>query len=287
MEQIGVEPGAELQRLHEQILAHDPALDLPAAAEPERRARPRRRSRALLVGAAALVIAGVLAFGIIRVLEPDTLAGIGENSVGLLDPDGVASPPSTRSVTARMRSPPAPARCGSPTGSTARSRASTATAEVTTIDVGGAPAALAFGAGSLWVADGDAREVAQVDPGSNKVARVPGRQRAALAGARGGRAVGGLRRRGRVHRDRPRRRHAARDDPLGAKASAIAAGAGALWVASEEAGTVTASTRAAGAWSRRSPSATPRAPSRWAKARCGSPTAPTGRWRASIRSGTR
>jgi predicted ATPase/DNA-binding SARP family transcriptional activator len=33
VEQIGVEPGAELQRLHEQILAHDPALDLrPAAA---------------------------------------------------------------------------------------------------------------------------------------------------------------------------------------------------------------------------------------------------------------
>ena len=47
VEQIGVEPGAELQRLHEQILAHDPALDLPAAAEPEpvsaSRAPPRRR----------------------------------------------------------------------------------------------------------------------------------------------------------------------------------------------------------------------------------------------------
>jgi predicted ATPase/class 3 adenylate cyclase/DNA-binding winged helix-turn-helix (wHTH) protein len=35
IEQIGVEPGAELRRLHEQILAHDPALDLPAAAAPE------------------------------------------------------------------------------------------------------------------------------------------------------------------------------------------------------------------------------------------------------------
>jgi predicted ATPase/DNA-binding SARP family transcriptional activator len=30
VEQIGVEPGAELRRLHEQILAHDPALDLAA-----------------------------------------------------------------------------------------------------------------------------------------------------------------------------------------------------------------------------------------------------------------
>jgi DNA-binding SARP family transcriptional activator len=30
VEQIGVEPGAELQRLHERVLAHDPALDPPA-----------------------------------------------------------------------------------------------------------------------------------------------------------------------------------------------------------------------------------------------------------------
>ena len=47
VEQIGVEPGAELQRLHEQILAHDPALDLPAAAEPELSPRqPHRRGGA-------------------------------------------------------------------------------------------------------------------------------------------------------------------------------------------------------------------------------------------------
>jgi predicted ATPase/class 3 adenylate cyclase len=35
VEQIGVEPGADLRRLHEQILAHDPALDPPAATAPE------------------------------------------------------------------------------------------------------------------------------------------------------------------------------------------------------------------------------------------------------------
>ena len=90
VDEIGVEPGAELQRLHDQILAHDPALDLPAAAEPapvtESRAPPRRRSRTLLMGAAALVLAGVLAFGIIRVLEPDGLPAIDEDSVGLIDP---------------------------------------------------------------------------------------------------------------------------------------------------------------------------------------------------------
>ena len=86
VEQIGVEPGAELQRLHEQILAHDPALDLPAAAAPEPAtapaARARRGSRAALVGAAALVLAGVLAFGIIRVLEPDGLPASARTTSG-------------------------------------------------------------------------------------------------------------------------------------------------------------------------------------------------------------
>ena len=59
VDEIGVEPGAELQRLHDGILAHDPALDPPAPAEPEAEPAtaagrpPRRRSRVLLVGAAA------------------------------------------------------------------------------------------------------------------------------------------------------------------------------------------------------------------------------------------
>ena len=42
VEQIGVEPGAELRRLQDAILAQDPALDLPAAAEPEPEAPPPR-----------------------------------------------------------------------------------------------------------------------------------------------------------------------------------------------------------------------------------------------------
>ena len=91
VEEIGVEPGAELQRLHEQVLAHDPALDLPAPADadpvPSPRPPPRRRSRGLLVGAAVLLLAGITTFGVIRVLEPEGLPGIDENFVGLIDAD--------------------------------------------------------------------------------------------------------------------------------------------------------------------------------------------------------
>ena len=91
VEQIGVEPGAELRRLQDAILAQDPALDVPEAAEAEPvtspRPPPRRPSMRVLVAAAVLVVAGLTAFGVIRVLEPDGLAGIDENSVGLIDPD--------------------------------------------------------------------------------------------------------------------------------------------------------------------------------------------------------
>ncbi|MCQ7029819.1 hypothetical protein MRO55_25270, partial [Escherichia coli] len=49
VEQIGVEPGAELRRLHDRILAQDPALDLAATAavapatQPQAGQAPRRR----------------------------------------------------------------------------------------------------------------------------------------------------------------------------------------------------------------------------------------------------
>ena len=87
VDEIGVEPGTELQRLHEAILAHDPSLDLPSTPREEPATAPRRSARRLLVGAAALLLAGVTAFGVIRALEPDGLPGIDEDHVGLIDPD--------------------------------------------------------------------------------------------------------------------------------------------------------------------------------------------------------
>ena len=65
----------------------------PPAAEPEpatRQAAPSRpgaRARCWSAPPCSL-LAGVTAFGIIRVLEPDSLAGIDEDAVGLIDPDG-------------------------------------------------------------------------------------------------------------------------------------------------------------------------------------------------------
>ena len=57
--ELGLEPGPELQRLEAAVLAHDPALDLPARVIPRSAARipgpQRRRTRPALAGAAVLL----------------------------------------------------------------------------------------------------------------------------------------------------------------------------------------------------------------------------------------
>ena len=249
-----------------------------------RRARRRRRGggRARCWWARRRsLLAGITAFGVIRVLEPDSLVRHRRGHVGLIDPDGgritaqYSVGHSPGAVTAGGGSVWVANRLDGTVSRIDRDR------QVTTIPVGGAPAALAFGAGSLWVADGDSRSVAQVDPGSEQGAPADrGRQRAALAGARGGRAVGGLGRRRRRpprrarppgprapdparregDRDRRRRRRAVgserggrhRHPPrpahgrvvapinVGHAPSALAVGEGAVWVVNRTDGTLVA-----------------------------------------------
>ena len=57
------------------------------------------------------------------------------------------------------------------------------------IPVGGEPTGLAFGAGSLWVADGQGRKLSQLDPQQNKVVQQYDVGNAAYAVAVGSDAV--------------------------------------------------------------------------------------------------
>src|SRR3954467_6563721 len=202
VEEIGVEPGAQLRALHEAVLGQDPALDLPAAPEPApalaaRPPPPQRRTRRLLFAAAAVLLAGIAAFGLIRMLEPEGLPRSDEDSVGVIDAGGSR-------ITAQYSVGRAPGAVTAGGGSVwvanqldgTVSRLRGPDDPVVTIPVRGRPAALAFGAGSLWVADGDGREVEQVDPGSNKVLQSIGagnapRSLAVAAGAPGGGSGGG------------------------------------------------------------------------------------------------
>ena len=247
VEQVGVEPGVELRRLQDAILAQDPALDGVApppptqAGPPPARPPPHRRTAVLIATAALLLFAGVAAFGISRVLQPDGLPGIDENFVGMIDPDGGR-------ITTQYAVGRAPGAVVVGGGSTwvantldgTISRIDREHHEVVSIDVGGAPHGLAFGAGSLWVADGDARSVAQVNPGANKVQqRIDvGNAPSAVAFAGGALWVAsGVD--GAIDRIELGGAPGRRPVRLGSNPTAMAAGAGALWVASEEAGTVT------------------------------------------------
>ena len=113
--------------------------------------------------------------------------------------------------------------------------------QVTTIDVGGEPTAIAFGGGSLWVADGQNRRVDQIDSAHEPRRRPPARgQRAARGG--GGRAArcGWPRRStGRWSGSTSRTAGRIRRIEVPGGPAAIAAGGGAVWVAGEEAGVVT------------------------------------------------
>jgi YVTN family beta-propeller protein len=246
VDEIGVEPGPELRRLQDAILAQDPALDLPAV-EPSARPPPapsrpsgHRRGRAFLVAAALVAAASLILFGITRLTVPDRLPRIDENSVGVIDPDDgriTAQYPVGRNPGAVVAGGGSVWVANTLDGTV--SRIDRDPDRVVTIPVGGTPAGLAFGAGSLWVADGDARTVAQLEPGANKVV-----QRIAVGNAPLGIAAGygalwvasGVD--GSVRRIDLSGDATSRSIPVGSNPTAIAAGAGAIWVASEEAGTV-------------------------------------------------
>jgi DNA-binding SARP family transcriptional activator len=127
VDEVGVEPGAELRELHERILGHDPGLELPSvptAPEPARdggqegplapRAERRAVSHRVLLAAGALLVVGIAVFALTRLNGADQLRGIHEGAVGVID--------------ARAGAIEAESRLGSE------------------------PGAVAAGAGSVWIA---------------------------------------------------------------------------------------------------------------------------------------
>jgi peptide/nickel transport system substrate-binding protein len=156
-EELGLEPGAELAGLQRAVLAHDPSLDIahahPDHAEhaiaapdptpepthgPIARAPPnshRRASRGglLIAAGGAILLAALIAIAVELTRGKGATVQITPNSVAAIDPR-------TNSV-------------------------------VASVGVGIRPGALAFGAGSLWVANIDDQSVSRIDPGSLRTLR--------------------------------------------------------------------------------------------------------------------
>jgi YVTN family beta-propeller protein len=238
-EELGLEPGAQLQQLERSILNHDPAIDGPPATGAVAVLRRRRRGGMLVaLGGAMLLVAAVAA--VVLRTGGEGISGIDENAVGLIDPDSgeiseqfaVGRGPSAAAVGA-----------GSVWVANQRdgtvSRVDADTRHTTTIDVGDEASALAFGAGSLWVASAQRRGVSQINPETNRVlttihvGNTPRGVAVAFGAVWVATTVDGTVTRIDVARGRPVKRIA-----VGARPTALAAGAGAVWAASEASGSV-------------------------------------------------
>jgi YVTN family beta-propeller protein len=238
VEELGLEPGSQLQQLERSILTHDPAIEAPPASRAVAAVRRRRRGALLVVLGGALLIAAAVA--VVVGTDSDRSSTIREDAVGLIDPDSgelyeqftVGGGPNAAAVGAGSVWV-ANQRAGTV------SRVDAETRQITTIDIGRDASALAFGGGSLWVASAEHRGVSQIDPRTNRVLRAieVGNTPSGVAVAFGAvwvaTAVDGAVTRIDLARGSPTKTIA-----VGASPTAIAAGAGALWVASEASGSV-------------------------------------------------
>ena len=252
VEQIGVEPGAELQRLHEQILAHDPALDLPATAAGEAETQPpggrtpeRWRPRRVLVGAAVLALAGLLGGGALLLARSGRVpapASIAANAVAVIDPHDA-------SLTSQIPVGASPSHMAVGEGGVwvsnaddgTVSRLDRATRTVRqTIGVGSAPGAIAVGGGGVWVVNTLDRTLSWISPNTNQVVKtIPvgnGPSGVCVGGGGVWVANGDDRTVLRLDEHNGRRTGLVRLDDAPTE---LACGGGAVWASSESGGTVT------------------------------------------------
>jgi ABC-type transport system substrate-binding protein/DNA-binding SARP family transcriptional activator len=191
-DELGVDPSPPLQQLHQQVLAHDPALAWhppsppreevtaepkpesqarSAPAPPRRRRRPRLRPRWLVAGVVLAVVAaaGIVTAVVVSQNPKHTLAALPPNSIGMLDDDGAL-----HDAVLVGQNPDALADgFGSlwvaNSGENTVQRVNPKTREVIqTFEVGANPDAIAFSAQDVWVANGSDGTVTEVDPMANK-----------------------------------------------------------------------------------------------------------------------
>jgi DNA-binding SARP family transcriptional activator len=126
-EELGLEPGEELRNLERAILAQDQSLAAPARQEATRKATGARWSPQWLLVAVlgVALLAGALVTGIVLGTGDSSPVPVRPNSVAALD-----------------------ARSGK---------------VVADVPIGGSPIAIALGARSAWVADGDHSTVSRID----------------------------------------------------------------------------------------------------------------------------
>ena len=192
-EELGLEPGPQLQELQRQILAHDERLDAPRVRHPMPRTGSRPHARRLAVAGAFAVIAAGAAVGLIV-----ATGGGSARSADVTSSQIVGLRVGAVAARLRVEMPNAPAAIVA-TGDSLWS-ADPSTGAVSRVDlasgtvadrvpVGGTPGALAAGGGSVWVASVPGDHVTRIDPDTGAVTQtIPlgGARVSALAFGSGG-----------------------------------------------------------------------------------------------------
>ncbi len=267
-DELGIDPGEPLQRLHRSVLAHDPALDWHAGSQAEGEhagtgppvtapvpgppgLRPaagsgelawaRRHTRRLLaIGSALAVVAAVC---IVAVARPWATGptGLPANSVGLIDSaGGRAGAPVSVGNPAGLAYGDGSVWAADTTDGTL-SRINPAThAVVQQITVGADPTAVAITPGNVWVANSDDGTVSRINAAANKNVQTitVGTFPVAIASGPSGVWVANE---GddTVDRINPANGKVTRTVQVGGGPDGIAVGPGAVWVANGHDGTVT------------------------------------------------
>jgi YVTN family beta-propeller protein len=171
IEELGIEPSRELQELERAILAQDPELDAPARSRLAR-ARPRARRGGVLVGLGGGVLLAVAVAAVFAGGDGDSDAKRATaNSLAVVDPD-------SNRVVATIPTGIRPADVAPGAGRiwVANEADGTVTeidpsrrVAVSTTGSPGGVAGLAFGAGGVWI--GGERRLIRLDPGFRSIDR--------------------------------------------------------------------------------------------------------------------
>lgn len=225
-DELGLEPGPELQALQRRILAHDPALATPGA-RPAARRQPRPRRRSLVV-AAAVALGAIASLGLAMVL------GTGGGS-------------EETPLTVELDSAPAAIAAGGGSlwlaepseGRVTRiDLASGATSDRIPIDAG--PSAIAVGGGFVWAAAVPGDTLHRIDPASGAVTQrvdLGGVRASALIWGNGSLWIGDVTSNALVEFD-PVAGRLRRTITLPLRPAALARSGGVIWVADYDAATL-------------------------------------------------
>jgi DNA-binding beta-propeller fold protein YncE len=85
-EELGLEPGPQLQELERRILTHDPELAGPPSRPRRATPQPRRPRKLLLFGVVAALLVAAAAFGLSRAFSGSATPMVQQNSLVVVDP---------------------------------------------------------------------------------------------------------------------------------------------------------------------------------------------------------